>query len=224
MSGFRLRYQTIEFDEFDIHLRSLKDNQQFYDPFGEADSLGISSAQWPIFGVLWQSSRVLANEMEYFDIAGKRILEVGCGLGLSSLLLNARHADITATDIHPEAGRFLIENARLNQEKNIPFLTMDWKTQHSGLGNFDLIIGSDLLYERNHIQLLSQFIDRHANPTAEVILVDPGRGNHAKFSKEMVANGFTHTQKKLTEQQQSNLETDFKGVILHYQRGTNNTE
>ncbi|BBN60539.1 class I SAM-dependent methyltransferase [Hydrogenovibrio marinus] len=218
MSGFRIRYQTIEFDVFDIHIRSLKDNQQFYDPFGEAEGMGISSAQWPIFGVLWPSSIVLANEMEHFDIKGKRILEVGCGLGLSSLLLNARHADITATDIHPQAGKFLVENARLNQEKEIPFLTTNWNDEHSGLGYFDLIIGSDLLYETNHIELLSQFIDRHANPTAEVILVDPGRGNHAKFSKEMVAKGFSHSQQKLDEQQQASLDTEFKGVILNYQR------
>ncbi|MPQ76319.1 methyltransferase [Hydrogenovibrio sp. JE_KL2] len=218
MSGFRIRYQTIEFDVFDIHVRSLKDNQQFYDPFGEAEGMGISSAQWPIFGVLWPASIVLANEMEHFDIKGKRILEVGCGLGLSSLLLNARHADITATDIHPQAGKFLVENARLNQEKEIPFLTTDWNEENSGLGYFDLIIGSDLLYETNHIELLSQFIDRHANPSAEVILVDPGRGNHAKFSKEMVAKGFSHSQQKLDAQQQASLATEFKGVILNYRR------
>lgn len=218
MSGFRIRYQTIEFDVFDIHVRSLKDNQQFYDPFGEAEGMGISSAQWPIFGVLWPASIVLANEMEHFDIKGKRILEVGCGLGLSSLLLNARHADITATDIHPQAGKFLVENARLNQEKEIPFLTTDWNEENSGLGYFDLIIGSDLLYETNHIELLSQFIDRHANPSAEVILVDPGRGNHAKFSKEMVAKGFSHSQQKLDAQQQAGLATEFKGAILNYRR------
>ena len=38
----------------------------------------------------------------------KRILEVGCGIGLSSLILNRLNADITATDYHPEAEKFLI--------------------------------------------------------------------------------------------------------------------
>lgn len=213
----RVRYQTIEFDEFDIHLRSLKDKQQFHDPFGEAERLGISSAQWSLFGVLWQSSRVLAEKMQDFNIEGKRILEIGCGLGLSSLLLNARHADITATDYHPEAGKFLAENVRLNQGDVIPFLRTDWKDEHSGIGHFDLIIGSDLLYESNHIELLSQFIERHANPGAEVILVDPGRGNHAKFSKEMVKMDFDHNQYK-PELEIEEGETPFKGVVLCYKR------
>ena len=37
-----------------------------------------------------------------FEIAGKRILEVGCGIGLASLVLNHRPGDITATDHHPQ--------------------------------------------------------------------------------------------------------------------------
>ena len=90
MPLIRIRYQTIEIDNFDIHLRSLWDKQEFSDPLGEAEALGISSAQWSLFGVLWKSSEVLAHEMANFPIQGKRILEVGCGLALSSLLLNAR--------------------------------------------------------------------------------------------------------------------------------------
>jgi len=106
MPPIRVRYQTIEVDSFDIHVRSLWDKQQFSDSLGEAEAMGISSAQWSLFGVVWPSSEVLAHEMADFPIQGKRILEVGCGMALTSLLLNSRHADITATDIHPEAGSF----------------------------------------------------------------------------------------------------------------------
>ena len=76
MTAIRIRYQTIEFNGFDIHLRTLLDKQQFADQLGEAESFGISSAQWPLFGVIWDSSKVLAHEMLEFDIAGKRILEL----------------------------------------------------------------------------------------------------------------------------------------------------
>jgi hypothetical protein len=34
----------VEFGREDIHVRSLRDNQQFADPDGEAADLGISSA------------------------------------------------------------------------------------------------------------------------------------------------------------------------------------
>ncbi|CAA0101702.1 Ribosomal protein L11 methyltransferase [Zhongshania aliphaticivorans] len=216
VEAVRLRYQTIDVQGFDIHVRSLRDNQQFSDTLGEAEALGISSAQWSLFGVVWDSSAVLANEMATFAVEGKRILEVGCGLALTSLLLNARHADITATDIHPEAGNFLIENVRLNSGMKIPFLRTGWNDLSDGLGEFDVIIGSDILYEREHIALLSEFIERHAKPQCEVILVDPGRLNHAAFSKKMVTLGYSHSQHK--PETSGFLTEEFKGQVLHYFR------
>ncbi|BBP45789.1 methyltransferase type 12 [Thiosulfatimonas sediminis] len=216
IATLRVRYQTIEFEKFDIHLCSLRDKQQFSDPFKEAEALGISDAQWSLFGVVWDSSQVLAEQMQDFDIQDKRILEIGCGIALSSHLLNARNADITATDYHPEAGKFLVKNSALNKAQDIPFLRTDWKNEDSGLGRFDVIIGSDLLYEQNHIQLLAEFIEQHANTQCEVILVDPGRGKHAKFSKKMVTLGFSHKQSKLREPLIKTPE--FNGVILNYKR------
>lgn len=218
MPPLRLRYQTLEFQDTDIHIRSLRDRQEFSDPLGEADALGISSAQWSLFGVVWDSSRALAEQMVGFDIANKRILEVGCGMALASLLLNSRNADITATDYHPEAASFLIENTRLNNGSKIPFLRTNWASITDGLGHFDVIIGSDLLYEREHIELLSEFIDRHASPNCEIILVDPGRGNHALFSKKMRSLGYSHRQHKITPT--SDMSPSFKGQMLFYRKHT----
>jgi predicted nicotinamide N-methyase len=216
MKPVRVRYQTFEFEDFDIHVRSLRDNQQFSDPLGEASALGISSAQWPLFGVVWTSGKVLAHEMANFPIEEKRILELGCGIGLSSLVLNSRHADITATDIHPEAGSFLAENVSLNHGEPIPFLRTGWNDVGDGLGQFDVVIGSDVLYEKEHIELLAAFIERHAKPACEVILVDPGRSNHAPFSKKMVSLGYEHSQKSLDVA--DSLTPAFKGKIIRYQR------
>lgn len=216
MSSVRVRYQTIEVGDIDIHVRSLRDRQQFSDPLGEAEALGISSAQWPLFGVVWASSEALANEMLDFAIEGKRILEVGCGMALSSLVLNARGANITATDIHPEVGGFLAENVKLNNGKKIPYLRTGWRDGCDGLGTFDVVIGSDILYERDHIDLLSEFINRHANRKCEVLLVDPGRSHHAPFSKKMITLGYSHSQRK--SENNESLRTPFKGQILRYLR------
>jgi predicted nicotinamide N-methyase len=216
MSVLRVRYQTIEFGEIDIHLRTLRDLQQYLDINDVAENLGISSASWSIFGVVWPSSVVLAHFLSDFKIQGKRILEVGCGIGLSSLLLNHRKADITATDYHPEAGTFLRNNVRLNRGREIPFLRTGWGDEDTSLGKFDLIVGSDLLYESEHVQLLAAFIDQHSKPECEVVLVDPGRGNHARFSKKMVTLGYSHSQSKPINVDY--LENPFSGQILRYCR------
>ena len=196
MKPVRIRYQTYEFDGHDIHIKSLRDRQQFSDNFGEAEGMGISPSQWPLFGVVWESSEILAEKMLTYDIKDKRILEIGCGIALSSLLLNARNADITATDYHPETANFLSDNVNLNNGKHIPYLRTSWLNEVDGLGEFDLIIGADLLYERQHVKQLTDFIHRHTKPQCEIVIVDPGRGHHAPFSARMIELGYSHSQYK----------------------------
>jgi len=214
MSAVRFRYQTIEFDKTDIHLRTLRDNQQYFDKDNIAENLGISSATWPLFGVVWPSSIVLANYMLDYDFANKRILEIGCGIGLVSLLLNNKHADISATDMHPEAEDYLVENTHLNNGKVIPFERATWNELNTELGEFDLVIGSDLLYEKENVNYLADFIDKHTKSNSNVIIVDPGRGNHAAFSKKMVKLGYSHNQNKTKDT--SYLEKPYSGQILQY--------
>jgi len=216
MTNLRLSYQTVEFGDIDIHLCTLRNKQEFHDPAGIAEKLGICSASWPIFGVIWPSSLVLAHFISDYNTQSKRILEVGCGMALSSLLLNKQHADITATDYHPEANKFLKRNALLNQDSAIAFEQVNWADTGDKLGLFDLIIGSDLLYEDNHIELLANFIEAHANPTCEVIIVDPGRGRKNKLSTRMKEFGFSSSQQIPAHTKY--LDHEFKGYILKFER------
>jgi predicted nicotinamide N-methyase len=149
-----------------------------------------------LFGLLWPAGLALADEMSRFPIAGKTILEVGCGLGASSLVLQRRGADVTATDHHPLAEEFLRINAALNGLRSIPFRRAAWADHSPDLGRFDLIIASDVLYERDHPHALAAFLARHATPTAEVIIADPCRSNRERFRASMRADGFTHTERR----------------------------
>lgn len=216
MTALRLCYQTLEFANIDIHICTLRDKQQYDDPLGIAEKLGISSASWPIFGVVWPSSLVLAHYMDTYQTGTKRILEVGCGIALSSLLLNKKSADITATDIHPETEKFLDRNTLLNETRPITFERVSWADNNDQLGLFDLIIGSDLLYEDQHIKLLSQFIEDHSKSTCEVVIVDPGRGRKNKLSNCMIEFGFTSSHYKPSHT--DFLDNEFKGHILNFKR------
>lgn len=215
MATPRLRYQTIEFGGIDVHLCTLRDRQQFHDPDGTAENLGISSAAWPLFGVVWPSSLALATYMDAYDTADKRILEVGCGIGLPSLLLRAKAADITATDQHPAVADFLLRNSGINAGvAAIGFERTGWADHNDSLGRFDLIIGSDLLYEDAHTELLAAFIDAHAQPACEVIVVDPGRGRKTKLILALGRCGFTCAY----QTHPLGLADDFKGYILKFAR------
>lgn len=221
LPGYQIKFETLSLGGQDYRIRSLLDRQQFSDPNGDADRAGICSASWPLFGLVWPSSRILAGALQGHAIAGKRILEIGCGLALSSLVMRSRGADITASDLHPLAALFLAENLRLNQLAPIPFRTGNWSDPDATLGRFDLIIGSDVLYERGHPGQLSSFIDLHSSPGVEVIIVDPDRGNRARFSRDMAELGYAHSEQRAATHQASG--EAYKGRVLTYRRGSAQT-
>ena len=182
----------------DLIIRSLLDKQQFHDPLGQALHMGISSATWPLFGLLWPSGSRLAERMALRPVnPQERILEIGCGLALCSLVGHRRGAHMTASDCHPETAGFLLENLRLNGLAPMDYRHGQWGAQpdiQNGdialTGQFNLIVGSDILYERDEQGTLAHFIESHAAPAAEVWVVDPNRGNRSHFSRHMAALGF----------------------------------
>ncbi|MEO1945977.1 MAG: hypothetical protein ABGW96_00270, partial [Methylophilaceae bacterium] len=84
------------------------------------------------------------------------------------------------------------------------------------LGRFDLIIGSDLLYEDEHAEQLAKFIEHHSQPNCEVVLVDPGRGRKNKLGMQMKNYGYQSEQTKPAHTDY--LEAAFKGYVLKYWR------
>jgi predicted nicotinamide N-methyase len=214
--GYQVKLETIHGQGADLQLRSLLDRQQFYDPLGEAEREGISSSAWPIFGLLWPSGRVLAHAMLTYEFGGKRILELGCGLALASLVVHRRGGDITASDCHPLAADFLLENLALNQLPAMKYQTGNWSRTNPLLKRFELIIGSDVLYDRGQPEVLSQFIALHAQPDAEVLIVDPDRGNRVSFNRKMEALGYLHTETRVTALPGDG--SKYKGRLLKYVR------
>ncbi|RBD00766.1 hypothetical protein BRN42_25425, partial [Xanthomonas oryzae pv. oryzae] len=133
--------------------------------------------QGRLFGQVWPAGQLLAEAMATRAIEGKRILELGCGLGLASLVLRRRGADVVASDYHPLAEVFLAYNAALNALKSVPYRRLDWDAGAQNMGQFDMIIASDVLYETRHASMLAKLIPELAKPSCEIVISDPGRGN-----------------------------------------------
>ncbi|MFM9881802.1 MAG: class I SAM-dependent methyltransferase [Burkholderiales bacterium] len=215
----------------DLIIRSLLDRLHFSDPDGDADRLGISSAAWPMFGMLWPSGAHLAARMASRRVrASEHILEIGCGLALASLVGHRRGADVTASDCHPLAELFLEENLRANALLPMKYRHGQWggpvlsrprdgaPTRCVVEGRYDLIIGSDLLYERDDNADLAGFIAEHASATAEVWIIDPDRGNRPAFNRHMAAIGFS-MREELLKEAATVIAPAYKGRVLIYERG-----
>ena len=218
MPGYSTRMLAMHVGGDAWRLRVLSDTQQFHDPDGHGEALGISSAQWSLFGQLWPAGQLLAHAMHDFDIAGKRILELGCGIGLASLVLQRRGARVTASDVHPLAESFLAYNAALNALDAVAYRQLRWDVPLPTLGRFDLIIASDVLYEPSQAAMLGGVVERHANVAAEVLVTDPGRGNSTRFSRALAAQGFSVASTRCPRDDQD--PAPYRGRLLHYRRET----
>ncbi len=216
--GYEVKFQRVGVGGgADLQIRSLLDKQQFFDPLGLAFDAGISSATWPLFGLVWPSAQKLADLMQTWELKGKRVLEVGCGVGLAYLVVHRSEGNITASDCNTLTETFLNANVLLNELPPLHYETGNWGRVNKGLGAFDLLIASDVLYERSHPAQLSGFIQEHAAEGAEVLIIDPNRGNRSAFHRDMAHMGFSVTEIIMNEPLQD-LST-YRGRLLHYTRG-----
>ena len=232
MPGYQTKREAIAVAGVaDLLIRSLLNRQQFADPQGEAERLGIGPGTWSLFGLPWPSGAQLAARMAVRPVTtGERILEMGCGLALASLVGHRRGADMTASDCHPLTQAFLDENLRLNALPPMKYRHGNWGAlpPPGGLdalvdgrsvvrGEFDLLIGSDLLYERDLGAKLAGFIGRHAAAGAQVWIVDPDRSNRPAFHRHMAAEGFARREERL-DQLAVGVRPAYKGRLLTYWR------
>jgi predicted nicotinamide N-methyase len=151
----------------------------------------------PYFGVVWASARGLCDwlgENKTVHWKMQRVLEVGCGLALPSLLLRRKGARTTAMDFHPDVRFFLNRNLELNSLSDLAFHESDWTQAQAaggvGEGAFDWVIGSDVLYEKQHPSRLAPALVRWVRPGGRIVIADPGRPYLQAFVDEMKRLGF----------------------------------
>lgn len=111
---------------------------------------------------------------------------------------------------------FLNNNTDLNGDPDIPFVRTDRADANSDLGEYELIIGSGVLYERDHATQLADFIDRHAKIHTDVIIVDPGRRQQGRFRTRMSGRGYVYNE--IESGVPDNTGMAFKGRFMRYQK------
>jgi predicted nicotinamide N-methyase len=130
----------------------------------------------PYWAELWDSGTAVAQHLVDrcgSDLQSKNVLDLGCGQGLTGCAAAALSARVLFADLEPPALLF----ARLNGElisKQIRARQLNWR-EDSLHETFDLIIGSDILYERFDWDFLEPFWKRHLKHGGKIILGEPGR-------------------------------------------------
>jgi predicted nicotinamide N-methyase len=143
----------------------------------------------PYWADVWPSSIVLAERVAAESGGGRALLELGCGVGLVAIAAASVGFDVTATDYYTEA----LEFARLNARHNGPTIAAtrlaDWREFPHDLGRFDLVVASDVLYERPCVQLVAAALAASLRPTGRALVADPQRVPARLFPDECRRRG-----------------------------------
>lgn len=126
--------------------------------------------------LLWEAAIGLADFLcRHADwLKGKRVLEQGTGVGLAGLVARGLGAEVWQTDHQPGALLLADYNARQNGINDIQQFLGDWrKWQHDE--QYDIILGSDILYERGMHAWLEPIFRRNLAPGGRLIISDPSR-------------------------------------------------
>jgi len=150
---------------------------QLLQPTEAAELPDDGAIEWapvaPYWSVLWRSGVALAREVASARLRGSRVVELGCGLGVPSLVAARDGATVLATDACGEALELLQQNARENGLA-VETARIDWEAADElvARGPFDLALAADVLYERSSVAPLLSLLPRLAD---QAWLADPGR-------------------------------------------------
>jgi predicted nicotinamide N-methyase len=127
----------------------------------------------PYWAELWPSSVALAEEVGRQNVRGLRTVELGCGLGLPSLVAARAGAEVLATDWAEDAVALLDENASRNGVA-LEAVLADWREPGLLLSQapFDLVLAADVLYERRYVDVVLGLLPKLGD---HVLVADPGR-------------------------------------------------
>jgi predicted nicotinamide N-methyase len=131
----------------------------------------------PYWAELWPAGLALAGALPD-ELDGVRVVELGCGLGVPSLVAAARGASVTAVDWAADAILLLRRNAERNGLA-LDAVHADWRTFS---GSFDLALAADVLYEARNVEPLVELLPKLA-PEALVGLA--GRPHETDFLRRV---------------------------------------
>jgi predicted nicotinamide N-methyase len=156
----------------------------------------VKDERLPYWADVWPSSIILAEKLLELSGPGRTALELGCGVGLSTLAATSAGFDVLSTDYYEDA----LDVTRANVFRNLGILArtrlVDWRHFPEDLGTFDLVFASDVLYEKEYAELLPVLLRRLLVRGGIALIADPGRVAVPVFVEACATHGLTIDKKE----------------------------
>jgi predicted nicotinamide N-methyase len=150
--------------------------------------------QCDLWEFVWGTSALLARILCELDLTGKRIIEIGSGLGLASITVAkfTNPLSVVTTDLVVDALKIVELTARENScNDKIIINKLDFNSIDLPSPNFnhafDLVMGSDVLFMNWCAKPMARTsIALAAKPNGVILIADPFRLNDEDFLQELM--------------------------------------
>ena len=143
----------------------------------------------PYWAEIWPASLGIARHlMRGPSLAGRRVLDLGCGIGLAGLAAGLRGATVRFVDRDQDALHFACFNAADNGVVGFCATRLDW-FEATVAGEYDLVLLADVAYDESHCEPLLRHLRHCLAPGGAALLGDPYRQEADAFV-DMLGLGF----------------------------------
>ena len=155
---------------------------------------------FPLWAKIWEASIVLSDHLAAMPVdPERRFLEIGCGMGVVSIVAAAFGHRITITEYNQDALNFARANVHANLSADtaalIQVARLDWNRPQLD-GRFDAIVGSEVIYKDMDFEPILKLFQACLKPSGEIILAEGVRKTSVEFFRQVSGRFAISAQKK----------------------------
>ena len=163
---------------------------------------------FPLWAKIWEASLVLAEYLAGIPVdPEKRLLEIGSGMGIASIVTARFGHQVTLTEYNTDALNFARANAeknRVNTDPTVEIVRLDWNEPVLE-GTYDLIFGSEIIYNDRDYNPLLRLFEKFLKPGGEIILAERVRKTSIEFFRQISKIFDIQAQKKILRTQDGEI-------------------
>ena len=196
IGGYPARTVEIDLDRTRVNLLMVDGLENFVDT--TALLRDADAPEPPYWAHLWPGSRALARYVAtQLDWGGRRVADIGCGLGLAGLVAAMRGATVTMIDTSHAALQFVRASATLNGCRVTP-IQADLRSKVVR-GHFDYCLAADVTYDAALQTAVADFLATHLTGAGRAWCAESVRTFDGGFADACAARGLTIRARDLRE-------------------------
>ena len=169
--------KTLELVGYRLEILEIKDSDSLFEQLLALgpDHADVRDERIPYWAEIWPSAVALATHLlKGPTLAGRHVMEIGCGLGLPGIAAGLKGAEVMFTDYLEEPLSFAKQNWKQNLDREATFQLLDWRNPPPGL-KAEIVLASDVAYEQKAFEPLLSFFQKAIAPGRKILLSQPGR-------------------------------------------------